>query len=200
MGTCFDKLQSCQKRIPSLLAWLQFVKTRSHRPLQFTSNGNVFWQIVNMPKPMGTCFGDGNVFWQIQTDENATGTHLQERIFRAFKSLLWPWRGMYKIGEVPRIPKIPLTHFWPNATGTGFDKLVLIWTVSLCGTRISFWLEANFNPDTYLYPIFKWIWFETVQNNVVVVAKNSNLTDIFQDLDLKHQTQSMWKTAPLWIV
>ena len=30
-------------------------------------------------------------------------------------------------GEIPRIPKIPWTHFWPNATETRFDKLVLIW-------------------------------------------------------------------------
>ena len=67
--------KNIQNTFPSLFSGLQFVKTRSHRPLQFTSNGNVFWQIVIMPKAMGTCFGDGNVFWQIQTDENATGTH-----------------------------------------------------------------------------------------------------------------------------
>ena len=30
------------------------------------------------------------------------------------------------MGQVPRIPKIPLSHFWPNATMTCFDKLVLI--------------------------------------------------------------------------
>ena len=30
------------------------------------------------------------------------------------------------MGEIPRIPKIPWTHFWPNATETRFDKLVLI--------------------------------------------------------------------------
>ena len=31
------------------------------------------------------------------------------------------------MGEVPRIPKIPITHFRPNATKTGFEKLALIW-------------------------------------------------------------------------
>ena len=64
-------------------------------PIRSQCDGNVFWQISFPPKAMGTCFGDGNVFWQIQTGENATGTHLQKRIFRAFKGLLWPWWGMY---------------------------------------------------------------------------------------------------------
>ena len=42
------------------------------------------------------------------------------------------------MGEVPRIPKIPLTHFWPNAGKRCFDKLVLIWVLgfSLEGSEI----------------------------------------------------------------
>ena len=39
------------------------------------------------------------------------------------------------MGEVPRIPKIPLTHFWPNATKTGFDKLVKDMTISSAFSR-----------------------------------------------------------------
>ena len=31
------------------------------------------------------------------------------------------------MGEVPRIPKISWTHFWPNAGKRCFAKLVLIW-------------------------------------------------------------------------
>ena len=75
---------------------------------------------------MGTCFGVGNVFWQIENGENATGTHFQKRIFWAFKGLVWSQGSVYQMGEIPRIPKIPLTHFWPNAGKTCFDKLVLI--------------------------------------------------------------------------
>ena len=77
---------------------------------------------------MGTCFGVGNVFWQIENGENATGTHFQKRIFWAFKGLVWSQGSVYQMGEVPRVPKIPLTHFWPNAGKTCFDKLVLICT------------------------------------------------------------------------
>ena len=52
------------------------------------------------------------------------------------------------MGEIPRIPKIPLTHFWPNATETRFDKLVLIWLPSSCRPcqvwRLLFCISINF--------------------------------------------------------
>ena len=95
-------------------------------PFRSQCNGNVFWQISFPPKAMGTCFGNGNVFWQIENGENATGTHFQKRIFWAFKGLVWSQGSVSQMGEVPRVPKIPLTHFWPNAGKTCFDKLVLI--------------------------------------------------------------------------
>ena len=46
----------------------------------------------------------------------------------AFKGWPWPWQGMqWTEGEVSRIPKMPLTHFFRKSAGPGFDVLVMIW-------------------------------------------------------------------------
>ena len=85
-----------------LLVSLLWILTHSTRQLHYNyssyqrgnksvfCNGNVFWQIVFRPKAIGTCFGNDSALYKFETNENATGTHLQKRIFLTLKGLLWP--------------------------------------------------------------------------------------------------------------
>ena len=58
---------------------------------------------------MGTCFGDGNVFYKFETNENATGTHLQKPIFQALKRPQWSMH--YVDGGGPKDSENTLNSF-----------------------------------------------------------------------------------------
>ena len=77
-------------------------------------SGQKQWEGVYM---MGRCF-------KIVTDRNATGRHLQKRIFQPFKNLLWIY--VLDGGGVPKDSEnTPITHFWAKTREMCFDKLVL---------------------------------------------------------------------------
>ena len=54
---------------------------------------------------------------------------------------------MVLIGEVPRIPKLPLTHFRPKSTGRGFDDLLVI-----CPRRVK---KVKFEVEQGLLMLFR---------------------------------------------
>ena len=62
------------------------------------------------------------------------------------------------MGEVSRIPKIPLTHFWPNATGRVFDKVVLKFYQRVTKIRLRWPMpKANWPVLLFRWPFSRWV-------------------------------------------